>query len=108
MGFEFIYAYLENLAWFFWGGLIISSLAVIGLFITRLGNDIDRDDWILFMAGSIFIWFLFLVVCLSPSMEHIRDVRNRVTKNDPKIETQTEVTSEVLYPNFDYIRARVR
>lgn len=100
MGFEFIYAYLENLAWFFWGGLIISSLALIFLFIARLGNDIDRDDWILFLAGGVFIWFLFLVVCLSPSMEHIREVRAALTKIEGQ--TETKKAEPILnYPNSD-------
>lgn len=99
MGFEFIYAYLENLAWFFRGGLIISSLALMFLFVARIANDIDKDDWILIMGGSIVIWFLFLVVCLSPSMDHIKEVRAAVTK----IETVNQ-TNNGVKPNETILR----
>jgi hypothetical protein len=100
MGFEYIYAYLENTYWFFIMGLIALSAFMVFLIIARKNNDIDRDDWVYMIGANGIAWFVFLLICLSPGMDHIQKVRTEVMK--PYIE-KTEITIEKIlqshYPN---------
>lgn len=109
MGFEYIYAYLENLEWFFIIGTALTGIGIAFLIFGRLTNDIDRDDWIYMMGAAIGVMILFIIVDLSPSMEHIQKVRTTVTTAyvEPKPITQTskwedtdETPKPIYYPNF--------
>lgn len=95
MGFEYIYAYLENISWFFWLGLIAASAAIIVLAVMRANNDIDIDDWKPMMIGGIVVWFMFLFVCLSPGMDHIQRVRSQVIK--PLVPVVEETPHETIH-----------
>lgn len=97
MGFEFVYAYLENISWFFWLGLIAASAAIIALAVMRANNDIDIDDWKPMMIGGIVVWFMFLFVCLSPGMDHIQRVRSQVIKPYITPTVVEEKTHETIY-----------
>ena len=112
MGFEYIYAWLENLEWFFVTGTILSVLALIALIIGRISNEIDADDWRLMMFFTIPVLFLFILFDLSPSMEHIQKVRTTVVKPyvEPIIKTEGEEPNEkstVYYPNAACINSLV-
>ena len=98
MGFEYIYAYLENLQTIFVVGTVISGVAVAALIIGRIINEIDRDDWFLMMGTALVVLSLFVIVDLSPSMEHIQKVRIMVTQPDREEKNETFI-GVPLYPN---------
>jgi hypothetical protein len=103
MGFEYIYAYLENLQWFFIIGTGLTGIGIAFLIWLRLVNEVDADDWIYMMGAATGIMILFVIVDLSPSMEHIQKVRTTVTK--PYVETinpeeiNEETKPATLYPS---------
>lgn len=106
MGFEYIYAYLENLQWFFYVGLFLSVISLIVFIVGRIINEIDIDDWKMLMGAAFCGIVFFGFFSLSPSMEHIQKVRttvvlpyveNSITKEDSN-ETHYSGT---LYPNAD-------
>lgn len=91
MGFEYIYAYHENLKYGFLACMIFGALWLLVGIILRVSNEMDKDDWFLFM-GMAFLWFLFFfILTLSPSMEHIQRVRAELsaTQSIPR-ESQDE------------------
>lgn len=84
MGFEYVYAYIENLHWFFLIGTCLLTALIVVLFVMRASNDIDIDDWTRIMTTVVPVWFISLLVCLSPGMEHIKRVRNETIKQKDK------------------------
>ncbi len=97
MGFEYIYAYQENLQWALGIGLTVSVAFLIAMTIVRMRNDFDKDDWIYLMGGGGIVFLFFLFLTLSPDMEHIKQVRDELNNNKPKpMESKNEV---LLYPS---------
>lgn len=76
MGFEYIYAYLENLRWGFWIGLGLSTIFLIFLIIERAGNGVDIDDWNQLMRWDISFIVFFGLLAISPGMDHVKSVRD--------------------------------
>lgn len=76
MGFEYMYAYLENLRWGFWIGLGLSLIFLICLIIERTSNGVDIDDWNQLMRWNIPFILLFGFLSLSPGMDHIKAIRD--------------------------------
>lgn len=78
MGFEFIFAYLENMKWV--GSIfgIIAILFLTFLIVARIDNAIDKDDWMYL----IFFTSLCILVCgfliSLPSVKHIAEVKHKM------------------------------
>lgn len=95
MGFEYVYAYLENLEIVFFLGLIVSAVAFIVLILGRVVNEIDGDDWYMLITVDSIALVLFGILYLSPSMDHIKKVRTTalspyVEKTESKEEVKTD------------------
>lgn len=75
MGYEFLYAYLENLYILSIVLLIVFGLVLAVLIYARAHNEIDRDDWanLMLYFGIPFVFALFIVA--APGMEHIKEIR---------------------------------
>lgn len=97
MGFEYLYAYQENLQEAFVIALVLGILFLAFCLWCRLDNNMDKDDWI-YLTGAGFVWvFFFLILTLSPSMEHIQNVRSELLTIK-----QREIPNEtVLYPSSE-------
>lgn len=102
MGFEYVYAYLENLSYAFIIITILSGLLLGFLMYLRLENEIDKDDWFYLMIYTTPVFFIFLCLTLSPGMAHIQEVR---TKYNQTKETVNETYSSSY---FDSVSGRVR
>lgn len=79
MGFEFIYAYLENLHWFFMVGLAATTIFLVILLIMRKENNMDIDDWTKLMFFDVGGLFFFALLAISPGMEHVKQVHDTIT-----------------------------
>jgi hypothetical protein len=100
VGFEFIYAYIENLEWMcIVGSLLLTSVLAILIYL-RTQNEIDGDDWHMLMMWVVPAWLGFIVLCFNPSMEHIKQVRNEV-RNDI-IEIKEEKSNAPIYYPSNY------
>lgn len=103
MGFEFVYAYLENLAWFITFGVMLSTAALLVLIWARVTNEIDKDDWSYLMTVGVSVWVVFLFLVLAPGMDHIKEVREKVIAKQVKATTvsfcpfNTKTPSEFIF-----------
>lgn len=75
MGFEYIYAYIENIQFLSYAATPFLSGILILLIALRVVNDIDADDWTYLMYFVVPLWLFFICIDFSPSMDHIRKVR---------------------------------
>ena len=75
MGFEFLYAYLENISIVCWIGFWILSFMIVFFIYLRIENEMDKDDWVYAMAWVTPIWLFSLILCCAPGKEHIKDVK---------------------------------
>lgn len=80
MGFEYVYAYIENLTPFFVVGFILSLAILCFLVVLRMINEIDIDDWKILMIFNIPIVLFFGFFLCAPGIEHIRDIKEEATK----------------------------
>ena len=100
MGFEFVYAYLENL--FFLSFIITAILAItlIGLIIVRFANDIDKDDWIYLVGWNSVLLLLFIIIDISPSMAHIVKARVELETEYNETKPKEIKNEEVVVPSL--------
>lgn len=108
MGFEYIYAYLENLQVFFIIGTVVTSIAIFSLIVGRITNEIDPDDWRLLMSVAVAALVIFIIFDISPSMEHIKEVRAKVISD--KTETKgvlDETHTNACYSSSQFIDSRM-
>jgi hypothetical protein len=76
MGFEYVYAYMENIQWFIWTAFAVSSLSLAGLCVARCTNQLDVDDWQILMLFNVPIVLVFALLASAPSMDHIKHVKD--------------------------------
>lgn len=102
MGFEFVYAYLENLRVASTIAFGAASILIAFLLYVRFDNEMDTDDWINVMMWAVPTWMFLGLFVASPGLDHIRQVNidlHTVTK--PVVvqpATAKETTNEVLIP----------
>lgn len=103
MGFEYVYAYVENLQWVSAIGLIVSAVVLLCLIGMRINNDIDVDDWQVLMYWAVPSFMVFLFMSCAPGMEHIQKVRTTaitpyVEKTETKPPEETDA-KPIYYPS---------
>lgn len=99
MGFEFVYAYLENLNIAVQIIFVLVTILLGILLLSRFDNDIDVDDWMSYMKWVVPAWLIFGAMMLSPGMEHVRQVKtalNEVIKPVVEKTTEKETNNEII------------
>lgn len=109
MLFEYIFAYMENARFLGCAGLVLSIVAIALLIVARIHNEVDKDDWIYLMFFIVPIFFISLILVLSPGIDHVLEVNAKIRSINQTKENVSESpvsghSLSVIYPTLGVSR----